>query len=166
MEKYGESLEDFSEALSRDPNDGNIYFNRGNTYLAMKRHEDALNDFNKAINKVETDENYFHCKGMAYEEMKRMQVDLYSALTTIEIEKAIEMFKKALEVNAQFVPSLYHLGLMYHASSQLFEAKKCFSKVLKYVIMACIMPAESNKIGEYLRAEDSFIKICCIMIWQ
>lgn len=36
--RFNEALHDFSEALSpsRDPNDGNIYFNRGNTYLAMK----------------------------------------------------------------------------------------------------------------------------------
>jgi len=56
--------------LNKDPHDGNTYFNKGNTLLAMKRYEEALADFNKAINKVDPDENYFHCKGMAYEEMK------------------------------------------------------------------------------------------------
>jgi Tfp pilus assembly protein PilF len=55
---------------------------------------------------------------MAYEEMR-------------DIQMAIKMFKQALTINEEFTPSLFHLGLMYHANSQLFEAKKCFTKVLK-----------------------------------
>lgn len=117
-------MADFSQALLRDSNDGNTYFNRGNTYLAMKKYDEALEDFNRAINKVETDENYYHCKGMAFEEMK-------------EIDMAIDMFRTALEYNPKFIPSLYHLGLMYHASGKLFEAKEYFTEVRMHQPMQC-----------------------------
>ena len=82
----------------------------------MKMYEEALADFDKAIDKVETDENYFHCKGLAYEEMK-------------DIDRAIENFRTALEHNPHFIPSLYHLGLMYHANGELFDAVTFFTKV-------------------------------------
>lgn len=32
------------------------------------------------------------------------------------------MFKKALEVSSDHIPSLYHLGLMEHKSKQLAQA--------------------------------------------
>lgn len=122
LNNFESALKDFSLALTKDPNDGNSYFNRGNTYLAVKKFKEALDDFNKAINKVATDENYFHCKGIAYEEAGN------------SIPQAIDMFKKALEINPKFIPSLYHLGLMYHASGQLFEAKNCFTQILKFCL--------------------------------
>lgn len=52
-------------------------------------------------------------------------------LIIIDIPKAIEYFKKALSINPKFVPSLYHLGLVYHANRQIYPAIEQFSKVLK-----------------------------------
>jgi tetratricopeptide (TPR) repeat protein len=117
LKDYEKSLEDFSEAIAKDENDGNFYFNRGNTFLAMRKYNEALNDFDAAIGRVNADHKYYHCKGMAYQEMK-------------DVHHAIKMFKKALEINPDYIQSLYHLGLMYHANGQPFEAKRCFERVL------------------------------------
>jgi tetratricopeptide (TPR) repeat protein len=43
---------------------------------------------------------------------------------------AIEHYKKALEIQEDFVSSRFHLGLMYHRINNFHEALKCFSKVL------------------------------------
>ena len=43
------------------------------------------------------------------------------------------MFDKALALNPKYVPSLYHLGLMYHAEGQHEQAAQMFSAVIRLV---------------------------------
>ena len=43
------------------------------------------------------------------------------------------MFKKALEVSSDHIPSLYHLGLMEHKSKQLAQALQSLTKVLNAI---------------------------------
>lgn len=43
------------------------------------------------------------------------------------------MFKKALEVSSDHIPSLYHLGLMEHKSKQLTQALESLTKVLNAI---------------------------------
>jgi hypothetical protein len=43
------AIDDFSKAISLNPNHVLVYNDRGATYLAMKKYEQALNDFNKAL---------------------------------------------------------------------------------------------------------------------
>ena len=59
----------------------------------------AHSDFDNAIKLMPSNAKFFHSKGLAYQD-------------THEYDKAIEMFKKALEVSNDHIPSLYHLGLM------------------------------------------------------
>jgi tetratricopeptide (TPR) repeat protein len=56
-----------------------------------------------------TNAKFYHSKGLAYQDTK-------------EYDKAISMFKKALEVSNDHIPSLYHLGLMEHKSNKLTAA--------------------------------------------
>ena len=46
------------------------------------------------------------------------------------IENAIEMYKKALGLQDNFVSSRFHLGLMYHRTNKFHKALKCFTNVL------------------------------------
>lgn len=46
------------------------------------------------------------------------------------VEKAIEMYKKALSLQDNFVSSRFHLGLMYHRTNKFHKALKCFTNVL------------------------------------
>ena len=84
-------------------------FNRGNTYLALQKIDLAHQDFDNAIRLMPTNAKFFHSKGLAYQDTKQYQ-------------KAIDMFKKALEVSNDHIPSLYHLGLMEHKSGKLTAA--------------------------------------------
>ena len=92
-----------------DPNDARTLFNRGNTYLALQKIDLAHQDFNDAIKIMPTNAKFYHSKGLAYQD-------------TGEYDKAIIMFKKALEVSSDHIPSLYHLGLMEHKSNHLTAA--------------------------------------------
>jgi tetratricopeptide (TPR) repeat protein len=67
-----------------------------------------------------TNAKFYHSKGLAYQDTK-------------EHEKAIEMFKKALEVSNDHIPSLYHLGLMEHKSGKLTSALESLTKVLNAI---------------------------------
>lgn len=98
-EQYDESLVEYNKALSLDPRDARTLFNRGNTYLALQKIELAHADFDAAIGILPTNAKFYHSKGLAFQD-------------TQEYERAIEMFKKALEVSSDHIPSLYHLGLM------------------------------------------------------
>jgi tetratricopeptide (TPR) repeat protein len=69
----------------------------------------AHNDFDYAIKLMPTNAKFYHSKGLAYQDTK-------------EYDKAISMFKKALEVSNDHIPSLYHLGLMEHKSNKLTAA--------------------------------------------
>lgn len=69
--------------------------------MALQKIEQAHADFDLAINLMPTNAKFYHSKGLAYQD-------------TMEYNKAIEMFKKALEVSSEHIPSLYHLGLMEH----------------------------------------------------
>lgn len=64
-----------------------------------------------------TNAKFYHSKGLAYQD-------------TLEYDKAIEMFKKALDVSNDHIPSLYHLGLMEHKSNKLTAALESLTKVL------------------------------------
>lgn len=64
-----------------------------------------------------TNAKFYHSKGLAYQD-------------TQEYDKAIMMFKRALEVSRDHIPSLYHLGLMEHKSGKLTAALESLTKVL------------------------------------
>jgi len=92
-----------------DPNDARTLFNRGNTYLALQKIEEAHKDFDLAIKIMPTNAKFYHSKGLAYQDTK-------------DYDRAIDMFKRALEVSNDHIPSLYHLGLMEHKSGKLPQA--------------------------------------------
>eukprot|EP00756_Hemistasia_phaeocysticola_P032214 Hpha_TRINITY_DN16397_c1_g5::TRINITY_DN16397_c1_g5_i1::g.62508::m.62508 len=118
---FEDALQDFDKAVTKEQGNANIYFNRGNAALCIGQFDRAISDFDDAIRRVPDDENNYHSKGIVFQEQGNTQA-------------AIEQFKKALDVNPEFIPSLFHLGLMYHIneqSPQLFLAMECFTKVLK-----------------------------------
>ena len=63
---------------------------------------------------------FYHSKGLAYQD-------------TGDFNHAIDMFKKALDVSNDHIPSLYHLGLMEHRSGKLTNALESLTKVLNAI---------------------------------
>ncbi|MBK15139.1 MAG: hypothetical protein CL770_00420 [Chloroflexi bacterium] len=47
--KYSKAIEEFSKAISKNPNNSFAYNNRGIAYASLKQYELAINDFSKAI---------------------------------------------------------------------------------------------------------------------
>ena len=67
------SLEMYNKAMAIDSTVGNIYFNRGITYLNSKRYEEAVRDFTRSMT-LESNEKPFKvrgARGMAYIQLKK-----------------------------------------------------------------------------------------------
>ena len=61
---------------------------------------------------------YFHSKGLAYQQLN-------------DVKTATALFSRALELDPQYAPSLYHIALMYHATSQFAKSIDAFSEVIR-----------------------------------
>lgn len=57
---------------------------------------------------------FYHSKGLAYQDSE-------------EYEMAIKMFEEALNITPNHMPSIFHLGLMYHKNDNLKEALSLFT---------------------------------------
>lgn len=128
----------------------------------QQRLDRALKDFNSAIDKSPVrNPAFFHAKGVVLHEMNgRCQHDfryyvcfsscfpfalrasrfvllllslcLSDRLRT-EYEEALVQFETALSLDREFVPSLYHMGLLCHALGRLDAAVEAFSVVVRWV---------------------------------
>lgn len=86
--------------------------------MFSRKYEEAHRDFDEAIRLNASNEMYYHSKGLTFHEQK-------------EYEKAIKMFKKALSIKEDHIPSRYNLGLMQHLHGDLHEALINFGIVLE-----------------------------------
>jgi tetratricopeptide (TPR) repeat protein len=117
-----DAISDLNEAIARDnakSPDPNFYFNRGNARLALKETGRAMSDFVEAARIAPGDARYVHAVGLAHQQAKG------------EEQQALEHFDRAIELNPDHIPSLYHRGLMLHSLQRLDEAIAIFSEVLE-----------------------------------
>lgn len=112
--------EDFDEALKRSSQDPYFYFNRGNVYLDQGNFELAQQDYDRAIDINPQNPKFWHSKGLSYEGTKDQE----------HYPKAIEMYKRALEHQENYLTSRFHLGGMYHKMNMFNEALSCYSYVI------------------------------------
>jgi len=81
------------------------------------------------------------------------------------------MFTKALDLQPDNIPSLFHLGMMQHKNGDLKESLHSFSEVLDaigddrlvlhnllYYFLSSNNNKSINKLKRHMRAEDWFIK--------
>ena len=74
--------------------------------------------------------------GVVYQEMRN-------------VPAAIEQFQLSLNVNPDFIPALFHLGLMHHINGELFDSMECFTKV--FVSVFFLFPRLSSHMSISLR---------------
>lgn len=83
-EDFEVAIESFSQALSIDPFNSNIYYNRGRKFLSQDRFPQALADFTLATRLDDKDSWKWHFKGVALFSLQRY-------------EEAVDCFKKSIE---------------------------------------------------------------------
>ena len=95
-----EIIEVCSDAIKRDPENANLYNNRGNLYLILNDHEFAFADFDKAIELEPDYASAYNNRGVAFR-----RIGLF--------EQAIADFDQAIELDPDFVEACSNRGIAY-----------------------------------------------------
>ena len=118
LKQYEKAIEDYNKAIELNPNDAEVYTNRGNPYYKLKRYEKAIEDYSKAIKLNPNDAVAYYNRGNAYDELKRY-------------EKAIEDYSKAIELNPNYVDAYNNRGNAYRELNQHEEAIEDYNKSIE-----------------------------------
>ncbi len=97
QERYDESLEAYSKAISIDPDFAMAYYNRSLNYRAQGNQKKALEDLNKAIEISKNERNSFLARAVVKKEMGDMK-------------GALEDYNQVLENNPEYSEALYNLA--------------------------------------------------------
>eukprot|EP00753_Platysulcus_tardus_P021839 PLAT9143.2.p1 GENE.PLAT9143.2~~PLAT9143.2.p1 ORF type:complete len:616 (-),score=150.69 PLAT9143.2:1277-3124(-) len=97
--------------------DGNLYFNRGNTLLALGEHDSAMVDMRRAIELRPGVAKFTHGLGLALER-------------AAQYDAALEQFQAASDADEDHLPSLFHVALMQHQMHRLRLAIQSYSRLL------------------------------------
>ena len=60
------ALKDYKQAIDKNPDNADNYFNRGNVHLTKQEFTQAHKDFDIAIDKEEFNAKFYHAKGLAF----------------------------------------------------------------------------------------------------
>jgi tetratricopeptide (TPR) repeat protein len=108
---YREAIHDFSQALSMEPDNIDIYYNRGLTYLKAENYQAAIADFTEVIRRHKLDRSFAYTneglllmtyvsRGNAYHQLGSYQ-------------KALEDYGQALIIDLKFSQAYYNRGLTH-----------------------------------------------------
>lgn len=108
----------YDEALQFNPNNADVYIDRGNAYFDLGQHERAIQDYNKAI---KLNPNYaaaYNNRARAYEELG-------------QYNRAFQNYTKAIELNPNDALYYYNRGLASLYQQQYQRAIPDFTKVIE-----------------------------------
>lgn len=127
------------------PDDYNLIVDAANIYLATGQNQEALDVLNLAIEKDDTNATLFFAAGTVYDKIK-------------SIDKAIEMYQSAININPEYFDANYNLGALYYnqAAEKVLEARNLpLNEVEKYDALITEGKNLMEKALPYLEKADS-----------
>ncbi|MDH5387441.1 MAG: tetratricopeptide repeat protein [Gammaproteobacteria bacterium] len=118
--KWQEAIDQFQAVLNIDTNNAKAHFNLGRSYYKLKNYEQALKHYQNALSLRSGD----------YPEVAVNLGLIYSAQN--QYDKAIEIYKAALEKNVESASLHYNLGLTYFKSGQAEKSMASYLLAIKY----------------------------------
>lgn len=133
----------FKEAIAKDENFWEAYYNLGILYFNKKQYDQALNQFNTIISSLPEFDKPYYSRGLIYEKLKNHDLALkdfkkvieinpddptaYVAVAKIDILKGDLVEAKinidtSLAINPDFAPAHFEYGNYYIAQNQIIEA--------------------------------------------
>ena len=130
--EYDSAIADYSEAIRINPNEANIYYNRGTANFYIAQYESAIDDFDEAIRINPNDERFYNNRGLAKRHLGQYEsaVDDFDEAIRInpndvafhyhrglannnleDYESAIDDFDEAIRINSDYAKAYYHRGL-------------------------------------------------------
>lgn len=89
------ALVHFMEAIKRNPEDAQLYFDRASVFMTLKDHESALNDCNLGTEKDPTSATGYLCKGGVLEAMKKYDAAMDNYQKALDIDPKLKDASKA-----------------------------------------------------------------------
>ncbi len=99
-ESWEEEIASYDEAISVDPEDANLYFNRGVAYDNLGQHAEAIRDYDKAISLGPEYVDAFLHRGLAYADLEQYQ-------------QAIQDYGECIRLDAQDSEAYLNRGVAY-----------------------------------------------------
>jgi tetratricopeptide (TPR) repeat protein len=115
---YRKAVEDLNKAIRHNPDDADLYFYLGNSYLGLRNYDKALESFQLASNLSPINSQYVFMLGKVY-----FKLNQYSL--------ALDYFKKALDLNPTMVKVYYDMGKIYMLQNKNDEALIYFNKAIE-----------------------------------
>lgn len=94
-------FKDLSAAIKKNPDNPEVYYKRGQAFLASKYYEGAINDFQKALNLNDKDVKYYYGLAEAY-------------FLSKQVKKAIETLNQAIKIDPNNFDSHARLAWLYY----------------------------------------------------
>ncbi|WP_139458623.1 tetratricopeptide repeat protein, partial [Bathymodiolus thermophilus thioautotrophic gill symbiont] len=86
---YDRQIEVYTQIIELDPENANVFNNRGNAYSKLKNYEKAIENYNQAIKLKPDHANSFYNRGNVYSDLKRHK-------------KAIEDYDQAIKLKPEY----------------------------------------------------------------
>ena len=177
----------YKKGLDVHSGNASIYNNLGNAYLNMGRFDDALYNYKKAleINPRFTEVKYNICMIKEKIGSSDKALDCYSILIEKDshveamnnagnilvgkgdIDKALDLFKRALDIKPDYVDALYNLGAIYLEKKEYGKALGYFERVLSQknedpgtlnsIGIIALATGDIKKAAEYLEKAASLV---------
>ena len=112
------SISQYEQQLSTTPDDANARFNLALLYKMARRYADALSAYEAAIElRIDHVEEVYSNIGVLYSEMRQG-------------DKARDMYQKALEIDADYIPALFNLAALFEETGERQPAIDLYRKIL------------------------------------
>jgi tetratricopeptide (TPR) repeat protein len=109
---------DYTRAAKFAPKDWQIYYNRGNTYLDMKKAQEALKDYNQALKLHPQAPEILHNRSLAY-------------LALNKPEPALNDADEVIGLNPSYARAYYSRGQAQEKLGNKYEALAAYRQFLK-----------------------------------
>jgi tetratricopeptide (TPR) repeat protein len=171
--KYPEALAVYEDIYGKNPDAFILLKNMGNCYFAMEKYDKAAENYLKLFEKQPTSAEVMTLIGNSYGNAKNMEkaMEWYQKIPFEEItdtdtlyniganlinnnknEMALKYFKRAVEVDAEFAPAYYQMGMTHTALNQIPEALEALKKFME-------LAPDSPDFGTAKAIVDAFSKV-------
>ena len=150
--KYTEAIDEYSKAIELNPNNADVYLNRGSVYHELQKYNEAIRDYTRVL---ELDSNYayaYNNRGNAYKNLGKYDDAIRDYTCAVELKpnyaiaygnlghlyfklekysEAIQSYNKAIELIPNFTELYYSRGVSYSYLGKYDEAIRDFDKAIE-----------------------------------
>ena len=115
---YSKAIANYEEAIRLEPDDGRLYYMRGNAHLSQKQYTEAIADYDKAIQLNPEFSDTYHWRGRATHSLE-------------QYTEAIADYDKAIQLNPEFSDAYHWRGRAKHSLEQYDEAITDYDEAIR-----------------------------------